>query len=506
MARVRLFIFALTLAGLVLLPTACGGRNSQDSAADTPAPAVEEAEAGVEAAATEAEGAVDAVAESAEEAEATAEETAGEVATAVPEAETVVEEAQGQAEAEVAPLIQVASETFIGDVIGKNDPTHVTLSTSGAQLVWPQAEGRFWNREGELCTYTFESAATECAVAPDTFFGYPYAFSWSPDDAYITFTENPIQQGYESDIWIFDPVNQEYTDLTDDGVEGDWVSSDPGSYTLDYLPMWGQENEIYFWRSIPNPDFPLSVTLSIMRVNPEVGDAELVRDLQGIRGGKLIWFDDEAWFMDGVSVLSPDGRQVAVLAVSESADAGMDASDGLWLIDLEDESIPPRQLVTAEDFQMANPSWAATPLRPSGLSWQADGERLVVLAQNNDPQVPLVVLYDVDVADGALTPVVDFSTVPDIEDYTAQPGGVGVPPRGYSPWTASLSPENDKLLMYQNIAGVAGLMVSPLPPTGDLPGLDYESQLQESVATPRSSRSKDGKVLMYNILFNLVLQ
>jgi hypothetical protein len=120
--------------------------------------------------------------------------------------------------------------------------------------------------------------------------------------------------------------------------------------------------------------------------------------------------------------------------------------------------------------------------------------------------VPVIVLYDVDVASGALTPVVDFSDLPDSEAYMAQPDGVGIPPRAYSPWTASMSPENDTLLMYQNLANVSGLMASPLPPTGDLPGLDYQSQIQDLMPTARSSRSKDGKVLMYNILFNLAPQ
>lgn len=532
MVRKRLLTIVVIMIALAMVLGACG-RGQDSEATDTPVSAAEEvadevadealsAEAEVEAdveadteeAAAEVSDTEAAAEETVEEAAADADDAADAVATEEPEAEeaadeteAVGEEAAGEAEAEMGPMINVTSETFIGDVIGNNNPSHVTLSTSGDQLVWPESVGRFWNREGELCIYTFESAATECAISPDIFEGYPYAFFWSPDDAHVAFTENPIQLGYESDIWVFNPESQEYVDLTDDGVQGDWISAEPGSYTLDYLPMWNhQDGDIYFWRSIPNPNFPLSITLSIMSVAPTGGEAELVRELQDIRGGEMIWFNDQAWFMDGVSALSPDGRYVAVLAFSEDTDTGVSASDGLFLIDLEDESVPPRHLVTAEDFQMALPSWTSAMLTPSGLSWHADSEQLVVLAQFDDGQQPIVVLYDVDIADGALIPVVDFSDVPDIEAYTAQPDGVGVPPRGYSPWTASMSPENDKLLMYQNIANVAGLMVSPLPPTGDLPGLDYESQIQNTVPTPRSSRSEDGKVLMYNILFNLAPQ
>ena len=507
MVHKRMLMIGLALIGLALISAACGGEDNLPSAAEPSATAVSQAEADVESVATEVEEHAEEIAESAEEAAATAEQTADEVATEVSEAETVAEEVEGQASAEIAPLIQVTSETLIGDVIDSNNPTHVTLSTSGSQLVWPQAEGRFWNREGELCTYTFKSAATACAIAPDSYYGYPYAFYWSSNDNYIAFTENPIQQGNESDIWIFEPAEQKYVNLTDDGVEGDWFSAEPGSFALDYLPMWSpQADEIYFWRSIPNPNMPISLTLSIMRVTPEDGNAELVREVQDVRGGDLIWFDDEMWYMDGVSALSPDGRHVAVLAMSEDSESGITAGDGLWLIDLRDDTAPPRHLVTGDDFQMAIPDWSSAPLVPSGLSWHAGGKQLVVLAQNNDQQIPVTVLYGVSVADGTITPVVDFSAVPDAETYMGQGDEAGVPLRVYSPWTASMDPSGETLLMYQNLGGDAGLMASPLPPTGELPGLDYQSQFQNTMPTTRSSRGEDGKVLMYNILFNLVPQ
>ncbi len=404
MLRVRTLIIVMVVIGLALLPAACGRRDDrQATATETPVPAAPEA-------ATQAE---------------------QEVATEAPETEAAEEEPQTEAEEveddsilEVAtePLIQVESETFIGDVISENDPALVTLSSSGAQMTWAQAVGRLWNREGELCIYTFDSAATDCFVAPDTYNDYPYAFFWSPGDDYVAFTENPIELGNESDIWIFDTGSDEFKNLTDDGVEGSWASAEAGTFSLDYLPMWNhQDGQIYFWRSVPDPTYPLSLTLSVMRVAPDGGEAELVREVQENPAGNLIWFDNEAWYMDGVSALSPDGRYVAMLVVTVDYDTEDPGNDGLWIVDLEETGTPLRQVATTEELQAALPSWSATPLVPVGLSWQANGESLVVIAMNNDPQLPVVVLYDVDVANGTLTPVVDFSAVPDIESYNAQP-------------------------------------------------------------------------------------
>ncbi len=482
MPRIRTLLTVIIVLGVTWLSAACGNQqSSQDTAAATP-PAVE-----------------------ATAAEVTAGSTVEAAATEVTADVVVADEVVSEADVLANPPIQVESEASISAVINNNNPALVTLSNSGDRLTWPQAEGRLWNREGELCLYTFDTAAMNCLVGPDTYDGYPYAFFWSPDDKYIAFTEDPAQLGYESDIWVFDTTSNAFTDLTDDGAQGSWTGLEPGSFTLDYLPMWNhQDGNIYFWRSIPNPEIPVSMTLSIMRVAPEGGEVEPVRDLQNILGGELVLFDGENWFMDGVSALSPDGRYVAVLVINLNlAETEMVDTAGLWLIDLEDTSVAPRQLVMSDGFQAANLTWTGTPLDPSGLAWLADGEHLVVLAQNNDPQTPVVVLYDVDVASGELTPVVDFSNVSE-EEYMNPPAGGGVPPRVYSPWTATLSPDNQQLLMYQNLGDFAGLMVPPMPPTGELPALVYESQIQDPVPTARSSRSKDGKVLIYNVLFNLV--
>ena len=54
-------------------------------------------------------------------------------------------------------------------------------------------------------------------------------------------TEDPITLGNESDIWTFDVASGTITDLTNDNVEGSWISQT--GYELDYLPMWSPDGE-----------------------------------------------------------------------------------------------------------------------------------------------------------------------------------------------------------------------------------------------------------------------
>ena len=85
----------------------------------------------------------------------------------------------------------------------------------------------------------------------------------------------------------------------------------------------------------------------------------------------------------------------------------------------------------------------------------------MVMAASNDIQLPLNLFYYADVATGEFTPVVDFSGIEDQATFFSAEEG-NLPPRYYSPWTASLSPAGDKLLMYNNLGGLVGLLSAPL--------------------------------------------
>jgi hypothetical protein len=257
---------------------------------------------------------------------------------------------------------------------------------------------------------------------------------------------------------------------------------------------------LYFWRTQLSGEF--TVSLALYRMMPDAGEPELVRDLTDTFSNQLIWYDYAHWFMDGPSAVSPDASKVVLLV--NSYDAYSDTSaDGLWLVDLADEQSAPQHLATVGDLQVAAPVWLALPPMPTGLSWTADGNGVVVVSVSQDTHVPIRVFYYVDVTSGTITPVVDFSDIPDMEAMHTTMSEDGLVLRYYSPWTGTLSPIGNQLLMVNDLGGVQGVLAAPLPPTGNLPEVIYQAESYSSTGETRSSTASDGKVMAFSTLFTV---
>ena len=97
-----------------------------------------------------------------------------------------------------------------------------------------------------------------------------------------------------------------------------------------------------------------------------------------------------------------------------------------------------------------------------------------------------------------MTPVYDFSEIPDMETMHTEVSEDGIVLRYYSPWTGAMSPAGDQLLMVNDLGGVMGMMAAPLPPTGELPKVIYTSEEYSSFGETRASTASDGKVLAYS--------
>ena len=241
--------------------------------------------------------------------------------------------------------------------------------------------------------------------------------------------------------------------------------------------------------------------LSLMRIAPAGGTPDVVRELTTELPGVLPWFNYEAMFLDGMTAIGPDGKVVAALLASPNSMGAITL--GLYSINLADASIAPQAVITETQWNAAIPAWQGYPATPVGLAWKADGATLVVMANSDSTQTPFNVFYTIDVATGASKPVVDFSGLESYESLTEDAPGTNIPWRYFSPWTASLSPEGDQLLMLNDLGGVVGLMVAPLPATGALPTLVQTSQSFSTSTVAQSSRSKDGKVMMYELLLDV---
>ena len=385
------------------------------------------------------------------------------------------------------------------EVVNEKSAAGTTVSPDGAHLAWIQSSGRARNRVRQLCLFTFANAAKNCYEAPEEYLGYPYTLAWSPDSKQIAFTENPIQLGYESDIWLFNVADGTFVNRTDDGVTGSYAGKDVNSFYLDYLPMWSKSTgELYFWRVKLTGNFTISLVL--YRLQPDAGEPEEVRDVTDTFSVLLPWFDMTNYFMDGISALSPDASKVVLLVQSYDS-LNESTGSGLWLVDLADQSKAPQQLATTEAFQAAVPGWLSLPAVPRGLSWTADGKGVVVIGVSNDAHVPLRVFYYVDIASGKMTPVVDFSDSPDMTSLNTDVNAEGLPLRAYSPWTGTLSPAGDQLLMVNDLGGTLAVFAAPLPPTGEVPTLIYNAETPLSFGENRSSTASDGKVVAYSLLF-----
>ena len=399
--------------------------------------------------------------------------------------------------------VTVESVRSLPEVVDEADPWFAALSPDGAHLVYYTEEGRARNRTKQLCLYTFNSAAKMCYdLSPDLFVGYPYQFQWSPDSSMIAFSENPVELGNESDIWLFNVADGSFTNLTDDGLTGGWRYTEGETLpNLDYLPAWNPaDGQIYFWRFVSLGEY-LKFNLGLYRLAPEGGEVELVRDLTEAIPQSVPVFEQEAFYMDGPSAISPDGQSLAALFSTIDEFGGLQT--GLWLIDLTDAEAAPQELMPPAEFAAAVPAWQPFPTFPNGLSWTADGQSVLVMALSDDIHTPFTVFYNVNVEDGAVTPVVDFSSLPDPESYFEPAPDSELIFRYYSPWTASMSPQGDKLLMLNDLGGVMGMFTAPLPPDGSLPVVSAATEESTMSTASRSSRSQDGKVLIYGLLFTV---
>ena len=523
MTRKAFIILAIVLVAALAL-AACGGEEPTATPAPTatavptamPAPTeppAEEATAAPEAKAT-AEPEAEATAEP--EAEATAEPAAE--ATAEPEAEATAEpaaeataEPEAEAAAEPESAASAAASTFGVDaarqirlIVNETDTPLAAVSPDGARLAWIQSNRTgLFRSVGQLCFFTFANAAKSCVDRLEGFNGFPYQLYWSADGASVAFTENPIQLGHESDIWVANAADGTVVNRTDDGLAGSWISAEQPS--LDILPMWSAtDGMIYFWRVVPQGEFQF--TIGLYRVPPTEGDAELVRDLSDVFGSMVPTFDQNTLTMDSISALSPDGSTVAVALSDIGAETNLNLpARSIWLISVADPAAEPTQVMSSEDLQKGIPSFLAVPAVPVGLSWTADSAALVVGTFANNTHAPLMVYYHVDTANGASTPVVDFSGAESL-DALFSTADNPIPLRFYSPWTASLAPDNLSLLMYSDLGGVGAVFQAMLPPDGSLPPSVASAQTPPLGGGVRSSRASDGKVVMFGVLFTMVPQ
>lgn len=400
--------------------------------------------------------------------------------------------------------VTVQSARRVSEIINERQPVFTTLSPDGQFIAWYRELGRGRSREQQVCVFTFSNAGKQCHTLPSgEFGGFPYQLQWSPDSTQIAFSENPLELGHESDIWVLNAADGVFTNLTEDGLTGSWrtlANQQDAAVNLDYLPAWNQaDGAIYFWRVQPQGN--LNFGLTLQRIDPQGGDAEEVVDVGAALPGTLPIFDFQSIYLDGPSAVAPDGSKLAAILGASNPMGSTRFS--LYLFDITAPDVAPVEVVSPEEWSDAIPAWQSMPATPIGLAWTDDSANVVAGANSTSAWTPFMVFYNVDAASGEKSAVVDFSTVESTEAYFASAPGREMPWRFFSPWTAALAPTGDSLLLLNNLGGVIGLLVSSLPPTSELPPLVQTADSWFTSTMTQSSRSSNGMVLMYGLLLTL---
>jgi len=399
---------------------------------------------------------------------------------------------------DLATSVEITGVTLLTDLVANALPVAAELSPDGTMVAWiVPGQAR---KPATLCLASIVGGGQNCFAA-EGYEGMPYRLVWSPDSAWLAFSEDPAAQAMESDIWLFDVNKGELTHRTDDAAQGR-IADITGDFALDYLPMWDPATGyLYFWRS--TPDEQGGFTLDLMRLDPEgAGEAELVRSFGKSLGDELVRYGWQRFYLQGPSAISPDGSHLAV-SVAPAQEMDLSAQHALWLIDLANPEAEPVELATSLAWQTALPQWSSQPAVARGLQWTADGKGIVVAALSSDLRLPLLLVYYVDAATGEVTPITDFSDSVDRASFFRMDPSTFHAPRMDAPWSVALAPNANVVLLVTDLAGGMRVLALPLPPTGEKPMVVAEHLSPGFEAWTRSSSSTDGKMLLYGMLMQL---
>ncbi len=376
-----------------------------------------------------------------------------------------------------------------------SDVTGVSPIELRNAVISPDASMLAWNNREGLCIYTFADGETDCTPFPELYRD-DNPMTWSPDSAYLTFTENFFVQFREPDIWLFDVESRMFFNRTDDRQIGNLLRPPDGDRPryLDVLPTWNPvTGDLYFLRSEEMELFGNNVrTTQLMRIAADdvpvwAVEPEEVLNLTLQFEIPFSIYNPTNYTLNGALAFSPDGTQLAMLVRPND----LQSPDwGLWSYNVESGDLD--RLATVEELNAGLPDWLESPLFPEGVAWS--GENLVVSLYPFAFDGLLVtnqVVY-LDMATGEITPLVDFSGIEQPDLFTTDPA-TGIAPVFDVPRASVVMPDGSALL-YQNVTpdGVAGFSALALPPTSNAPARWWETDPVPPLPLNAPSAGQDG--------------
>ena len=286
---------------------------------------------------------------------------------------------------------------------------------------------------------------------------------WSPDGTRIALTEEFFRELLESDIWLYDVASNSFTDLTNDDASGSLIRLDRFGveYIVDTYPIWHPETgDLYFIRYTPFEDglYPFRTALYRMTNNDgTLGEPEQIVDLTNQVPSANSIFNAQIRSLAGSVVFSPDASQLAMLVRTAFYE-----ESAIWILDLTDNSITEVATFPAWD-DLGMPEWETVELVPQGLDWTADGNIVFSATDETTLGAPITWnVYHLNVADGTVTPIFDFSDVPDASSYYADLDADGNVANYDYPQTAIMAPDRETLLYFNFNRGLDRINLSGL--------------------------------------------
>lgn len=383
------------------------------------------------------------------------------------------------------------------------DSRSMTVSPDASMLAYTSPDG--------LCLHVFRRSLfireqTTCYTMPENLRLGRSLLYWSPDSRYIAFHENFIQYFLDSDIWLFDVEAREYIHLTDDNYYDDAISND--GIPIDILPVWDPtDGDLYFFRSYRNEQ--VGWTLALMQASREGGvlnEPVQLYNLTAFQPAALTFYDTDPIALSGAAAISPDGKTMALLSRPRERE-----QFAVFLLDMETGELD--NLVYASSFTgMGLPEWKpADAYFLESLGWSNGGNGLVVTTY--DPlyasQGITSMAYYLDL-EGNVTPLFDFTTIPDSPSFYNEQPEDGFAARYDVPISSAISPDGALFLYFNGdrMTGQAGISALRLPPDGAEPiRLAF---MDEYVPVPfmRTSIGTDGetlRIIVFGHLFTFTL-
>jgi hypothetical protein len=380
----------------------------------------------------------------------------------------------------------------LSDLVGEVDRVREPiLAPDGSAMAWDEGEG--------LCVYTFADEETNCTPwledmrVRTTRVSLPV---WSPDSTRIAMHEPLFLFFEDSDMWTFDVATRTFENHTDDGYSGSILRAAENDAPLDHVPTWNPaDGSLYFFRSEEREqanDQETGYTLELYRLPDDGDEPELVNDMTFDLPGPFALYRPAQF--------SPDGTRLALIALPQNFPEH--SGTGVWIYDMEADTV--EQVATLADMQTGVPAWYESLLVPNTVFWAGD-DALVI--DTIDPMRGNAVqtAYYVDLTSGDVSPLVDFSDLPDDPDLFENMGDP-TNPLFQMPRTGAVSPDGSAFwyLSFSPADEQAGISQVALPPTGDAPVYLGDIPLVPGPGHDvYPTVSTDGKLLIREVLVTL---